>query len=276
MTDSSTSAVGIALLLPDVLGTYADRGNAAVLAARLRWRGLPARLIEVTADQTPPTCCDVYLLGGGEDAAEAYAAQWLLRQPGLLTALHTAQVVAVCAGLQILGRWMETADGQREAGAGLVDVTTVRGRDRAVGEAVVAGRPAGLGLLTGFENHRGRTRLGPDVAPLGRVVRGTGNGDGTEGVLTPTLVGTYLHGPVLARNPALADLVLSRATGLDLPALHVDDEQAARRAHLPPAAGRRQGAIAVGARRRARASATPPASPWTGRRGPVAQTVRWG
>jgi CobQ-like glutamine amidotransferase family enzyme len=118
---SGESAVRIALLLPDALGTYSDRGNATVLAQRLRWRGIPAEVLEVTADTTPPTDCEVFLLGGGEDAA-----QWLIRHRPLRTAMQTRQVLAVCAGLQVLGQWMEGLDGRRVAGAEILDISTMR------------------------------------------------------------------------------------------------------------------------------------------------------
>lgn len=229
---SGESVVRIGLLLPDVLGTYSDRGNATVLAQRLRWRGIPADVLEVPADSVPPTDCEVFVLGGGEDAAQAYAAQWLNQHPALRAAMQTRQVLAVCAGLQILGQWMEALDGRRVAGAEILDVITIPGRVRAVGEVVAEATAPGIAPLTGFENHRGRTTLGPDAAPLARVVTGVGNGDGTEGVLTPTVVGTYLHGPVLARNPDLADLLLHRATGLTLSAVEVPGESDVRRLHL--------------------------------------------
>ena len=229
---SRESAVRIALLLPDVLGTYSDRGNAVVLAQRLRWRGIPAEVVEVPADGAPALDCDVFVLGGGEDAAQAYAAEWLTQHRSLRAALETRQVLAVCAGLQILGQWMETSDGHRIAGAGILDLTTSPGSLRAVGEVVAEPTEPGVGLLTGFENHRGRTVRGAAAAPLGRVVTGIGNGDGTDGALTTTVVGTYLHGPVLARNPDLADLLLRRATGLTLSPLSVPGQEDARRLHL--------------------------------------------
>jgi lipid II isoglutaminyl synthase (glutamine-hydrolysing) len=232
---TTRDALCIGLLLPDVLGTYSDRGNAVVLAQRARWRGLIAEVIEIHAESTPATTCDVYVLGGGEDAAQVYAAGWLARHHELRSALGRAQVLAVCAGLQLLGLWTADAQGQRHAGVGVLDLTTAAGRRRAVGEVVVDAAAAGLAPVIGFENHRGRTRRG-EVPALGRVARGTGNGDGADGVLTGTVVGTYLHGPVLARNPSLADLVLSRATGIsELPPLVVPDEEAARRLHLSAA-----------------------------------------
>jgi lipid II isoglutaminyl synthase (glutamine-hydrolysing) len=230
---SGAGPLCIGLLLPDVLGTYSDRGNALVLAQRARWRGIPVELVEAPAGSTPPASCDIYVLGGGEDAAQLYAAEWLTRHRQLRHALTRAQVVAVCAGLQLLGGWTADLEGRRHAGADLLDLTTYPGRRRAVGEAVVDGHARGVGAVTGFENHRGRTVRGEHLPPLGRTLSGTGNGDGTDGVFTATVVGTYLHGPVLARNPALADLVLRRATGCaGLLPLEVADEQAARCLHL--------------------------------------------
>jgi lipid II isoglutaminyl synthase (glutamine-hydrolysing) len=237
---TGASGIIIGLLLPDVLGTYADRGNATVLAQRLRWRGIPADIVEVTADRTAPLTCDIYVLGGGEDASQSFAAAWVKQSPGLISTLQSAQVVAVCAGFQVLGRELVLPGGRRIPGIGLIDAVTFPGGRRAVGEVAAEGCVPGLGTLTGFENHRGLTRLGPAAAPLGRLRRGTGNGDGTDGVLGPGLVATYLHGPVLARNPALADLVLRRATGSDaLPPLDVPEEQAVRAAHLRSATDRR-------------------------------------
>jgi CobQ-like glutamine amidotransferase family enzyme len=239
---SADSAVTIGLLLPDVLGTYSDAGNATVLAQRLRWRGIPAEVCTITARDVPPTSCAVYLLGGGEDTAQLFAADWLRRHDQLRRALETSAVtLAVCAGLQILGRSMSDSKGQHYPGLDLLDITTAPGRQRAVGEVISACAVPGVGSLTGFENHRGVTTLGPGTAPLGRVITGTGNGtDGgtggryrTEGVLTDHIIGTYLHGPVLARNPALADHILHKVTGQTLSPLELPDQAALRHTYLP-------------------------------------------
>jgi CobQ-like glutamine amidotransferase family enzyme len=228
---TSESAVRIGALLPEVLSTYSDGGNVTVLAQRLRRRGVPVEICEIPIDRVPPTGCDLYVLGGGEDAAQVLAAEWLRGHPRLRDAMRErATTFAVCAGLQVLGRWMEDVDGTRHPGAGLLDLTTSRGRRRAVGEVVTWCELPGVGALTGFENHRGATALGPGARPLGRVLRGTGNGTPGrgEGVLTDRIVGTYLHGPVLARNPALADAVLSRATGRTFEPLDLPDQDAVR------------------------------------------------
>jgi lipid II isoglutaminyl synthase (glutamine-hydrolysing) len=250
---SGESAVRIPALLPDVLGTYSDGGNVAVLAQRLRWRGIPVEVRTVTADCSPPTDCELYHLGGGEDDAQLFAADWLRRHRALCTALQErATTLVVCAGLQVLGRWMQDSAGRRYPGAGLLDLSTAPGRRRAVGEVVSRCAIAGIGTLTGFENHRGVTTLGSGLAPLGRVLRGMGNGTGDhgDGVLTRTVVGTYLHGPVLACNPALGDALLERAIGRPLPPLEVQDQAAVRAERLGrvPARGR-LGSLAASALR---------------------------
>jgi CobQ-like glutamine amidotransferase family enzyme len=247
------SQLSIAVLLPDVLGTYSDVGNAVVLAQRARWRGVQARVQHITADQVPPTTCDIYLLGGGEDTAQSFAITWLNRHPALRHALGgPAAVFAVCAGLQIVGDTLTDRHGRRHGGLGLLDLRTVPGPRRAVGEVITRCTIPGVGLITGFANHCGATTLGPATRPLGTVITGPGNDarvrhrDAVDGAVGAHLVATYLHGPVLARNPALADHVLVRATGLsfaatpdsqvpDLPALRTVYLRRARRTAAAPA-----------------------------------------
>jgi lipid II isoglutaminyl synthase (glutamine-hydrolysing) len=237
---SADSAIAIGLLLPDVLGTYSDTGNATILAQRLRWRGIPAQLVTITARDAPPTSCAVYLLGGGEDTAQLFAADWLRRHPELRLAMETSAVtLAVCAGLQILGQSMTDTRGKQYPGLELLDITTAPGRQRSVGEVISTCAIPGVGSLTGFENHRGITTLGPGMTALGRVVTGTGNGTTepgtrhrTEGVLTEHIIGTYMHGPVLARNPALADHILHKITGQTLTPLELPDQAALRATYL--------------------------------------------
>ena len=126
-------------------------------------------------------------------------------------------VFAVCAGFQLLGTTYEAGDGDILDGLGLVDLSTRSGTGRLIGEMIVEPAAAtGLPALTGFENHGGRTTLGPGVAPLGRVTIGHGNGVASvDGVLDERILGTYLHGPVLPRNPALADHLLGWLLGAD-------------------------------------------------------------
>lgn len=233
----SDSTVQIGLVLPDVMGTYGDGGNALVLSRRLQMRGIDARIVEIGLGDAVPESLDIYTLGGAEDAAQRLATRHLLRYPGLQRAAERgAPVLAICAAIQVLGHWYETSAGERVDGVGLLDATTSPQQNRAIGEIVT--QPVLDGLeqpLTGFENHRGGTTLGPDARGLGRVTRGVGNGvgDGLEGAVQGSVVGTYMHGPVLARNPELADHLLKRAMNVDsLPPLDLPDVERLRRERL--------------------------------------------
>jgi len=236
--------VSIALLYPELLGTYGDGGNAAVLAQRLRWRDIPAEVVDVHAGEAVPGGCQIYVMGGGEDAPQALAAHELRSGSALVDAVEGgAAILAVCAGLQVLGRRFTGEDGKAHEGLGLLDCETHRDDGaRRVGEVVVTPEPnLDLPDLTGYENHGGVTTLGPSARPLGRAVVGNGNagGDGSEGILNGRVVGTYLHGPVLARNPALADHLLASVLGPLAPledpevdALRKERLHAARHPHL--------------------------------------------
>ena len=213
--------VEVVLVYQSLLGIYGDRGNATVLARRLAWRGYDAVLTVVEPGDPLPDTGHVYLLGGGEDAAQVSAVRALAADGGLHRAVDRgAAVFAVCAGYQIIGRSFTVGEHDEVIpGLGLLDVTTTRGPVRAVGEILSRwrGHDGDEALLSGFENHGGHTRLGPDAVPLADVEVGVGNcGDGTEGAVAGTVIGTYPHGPVLARNPALADHILSLGLGTDL------------------------------------------------------------
>jgi CobQ-like glutamine amidotransferase family enzyme len=242
-------SITVALVYPDLLGTYGDGGNATVLAQRLRWRGHPAEVLTVGPDEPVPATCELYVIGGGEDLPQALAAAKLTSGRPLHRAVETGAVVlAICAGLQILGESFVGVDGNSCEGLGLLDCRTVRSSSpRAIGEIVV--RPAaewaeaGVPMLTGFENHGAVTVLGPDARPAGAVAAGVGNQDGTvEGAVAGRVWGTYLHGPVLARNPKLADLLLSWVVGTLAP---VDDSEPdalhAERVDYGPVERRRDG-----------------------------------
>ena len=217
--------VSIALLYPELLGTYGDGGNATVLAQRLRWRGIPAEVVDVHAGEPIPSSCQIYVMGGGEDAPQALAARELRSGSVLADAVAGgAAVLAVCAGLQVLGNRFAGEDGKVHDGLGLLDCETHRDDGpRRVGEVVVTtDESLDLPDLTGYENHGGVTTLAPGARPLGRVV------------------GTYLHGPVLARNPALADHLLSSVLGpldplddAEVEALRKERLHAARHPHMP-------------------------------------------
>jgi CobQ-like glutamine amidotransferase family enzyme len=211
------SAVRVGLVYPELLGTYGDRGNALVLVERCRRRGVAAELVVVPAGEAVPAGLDVYVLGGGEDDPQEAAAAGLRQGRAAIdrAVAHGAVVFAVCAGFQLCGTTYTTGGGRRVDGLGLLEATTEAGTPRCIGEVVSdATATLGVGLLTGFENHAGRTRLGPETTPLGRVLVGAGNGvGGVDGAVRDRVVGTYLHGPVLPRNPALADRLLEWVIG---------------------------------------------------------------
>jgi CobQ-like glutamine amidotransferase family enzyme len=206
--------VRIGLVFPELLGTYGDGGNAIVLAQRLRWRGIDADIVGIGVDDPLPQDCDIYVLGGGEDAPQTFATD-RLDEAGFGRLVEQGAVVfAVCAGFQILGTTFTGSDGEPQPGLGIIDCTTRPKGERQIGELVVEPTALDLPLLTGFENHGGITELGKGAVALGRVRVGFGNGTGgVEGVVSGHVVGTYLHGPALARNPALADLLLSWVLG---------------------------------------------------------------
>jgi lipid II isoglutaminyl synthase (glutamine-hydrolysing) len=209
------SAVRLVWVYPDLLSTYGDRGNLLVLARRTRLRGIPVEIAEINSDQRVPADGDIYLLGGGEDLPQVLAARRLRASGRLPVAVgRGAVVLAVCAGYQIVGAEFGGAEGEPAPGLGLLDIRSGRGERRGVGEIMADVDPAlGVQRLTGFENHQGTTRRGPGAKPLATVLTGVGNGDGTEGAYAGRVVGTYLHGPALVRNPSLADLLLSWVVG---------------------------------------------------------------
>ena len=209
MTDST---VDIALVYPELLGTYGDGGNALVLARRLGRRGIAARVIEVGINDAVPRDADIYLLGGGEDSPQFTALDALRRSGALNHAVAGGAVVlAVCAGFQLVGSTLVGGNNRPVDGLGLIDAVTTRTPARLVGEVAVRDDALGTGWIVGFENHRGVTELGAGATPLGP--RLPERGCATDGALVDRVVGTYLHGPVLARNPLLADQLLQWVTG---------------------------------------------------------------
>lgn len=214
------STLTIVSVFPELLGTYGDAGNVAVLERRLAWRGIDVEVLPIPVSARLPTSADLYVLGGSEDDNQQRALA-ALHDSGLAVAVQRgAHVFAVCAGFQLLGESLHTADGSLTTGLGLLDARTTRLPNRIVGEVSATFAPElGLPALTGFANHGGGTALGAAAAPLARTTAGRGNDGrvgGPEGALQGRVVATYLHGPVLARNPAFADWLLERVTGLSM------------------------------------------------------------
>ena len=209
----------IAHLYADEMNIYGDRGNIMTLVKRAEWRGIGVEVRAIGRGPSPDLSdIDLIFWGGGQDRDQELvfvdAAEHKVN-PIRHAIDGGAVVLAVCGGYQLLGEYYVTAEGKKLPGLGLVDLHTVPGPRRNIGNIVI--ETDGLGLeppmLVGFENHSGRTYLGPGLQPLGRVLRGSGNNgeDGTEGVVWGNVFGTYLHGSLLPKNPQLADLLLGRA-----------------------------------------------------------------
>ena len=205
-------------LYPDYLNIYADRGNIAVLARRAAWRGheLDVRTISV-GEALWPEEHDLLYIGGGQDREQMLVAGDLAaKADGVRAAVDGgAALLAVCGGYQLMGRSYRDFHGEDLPGIGLFPLETVAGDTRMIGDVLLECElePGVVRTLAGFENHAGRTKLDPDVEPLGRVVAGFGNDgeSGAEGCRVGRAVGTYLHGPLLPRNPWFADWVLAQA-----------------------------------------------------------------
>jgi lipid II isoglutaminyl synthase (glutamine-hydrolysing) len=237
VTSSRRFTVG--WLYPDLMNIYGDRGNILALTQRMRWRGYDARVVDLPKGREAGLEeVDVFFFGGGQDREQAIVYDDLLERKALPLGnaiAAGAAMLAVCGGYQLLGHYYQTADGERLPGIGLLDLHTEAGSRRHIGNVVVE---TGLGLtpttLVGFENHSGRTFLGAGLEPLGRVRVGAGNNgdDGSEGVTSGTVFGTYLHGSLLPKNPHLADHVILaalRRRGID--ALEPLDDRLELEAH---------------------------------------------
>jgi hypothetical protein len=233
----------VCALYPDLMNIYADRGNLLLLSRRCAWRGIGFELTGAgLGEPVDPAAHDLFYLGGGQDRDQQLCAEDLatVKRDALHEAAARGAVLfGVCGGFQLLGHAYELGD-ERLPGIGLVDLETVReDGPRLIGNvAIEVDLGHGPQVLAGFENHAGRTRLGPGTAPLGRVLEGHGNDgrsrvEGVRGGEHGTVVGTYLHGPLLPKNAWFADWLAATALGLDaaeLPALDDGFEDAAHAA----------------------------------------------
>lgn len=214
-----SQAVRVLTLYPDELNIYADRGNLLFLEKRCEWRGLGFESKGAGPGESfSPDDADLIYIGGGQDRDQEGVSADLLETKGEALAAFVEAgkpLVAVCGGYQLLGRAWSSGDGREREGLGIFDVRTVRGPgERLIGAAAVEVDFAGERLVVaGFENHAGRTHLEKDATPFGTVIAGYGNNgeDRTEGVRRHFSIGTYLHGPLLPKNPRLADLLLAVA-----------------------------------------------------------------
>lgn len=204
----------IAHLYPDLLNTYGDRANVLALVQRTAWRGIPTRVLTATIGDPFPKEAEIVCIGGGEDSNLALVSADLVRHRDSLHELVTAglPLLAVCGGYQLLGTECVWIGGRSIPGIGLVDARTVWEHPRSVGNITLRCTALAVGTIVGFENHSGRTYLGPGAQPLGRSLHGAGNNgrDRSEGVIQNHCIGTYLHG-LLPKNPQLADWFLRTA-----------------------------------------------------------------
>jgi lipid II isoglutaminyl synthase (glutamine-hydrolysing) len=206
-------------LYADLMNIYGDRGNILTLLKRAEWHGLEPQLIELgRGAANEMDSVDIFFFGGGQDREQALIYDDLrqYKQEQLQQAVGDgAQILAVCGGYQLLGHYYQTADGERFDGIGMIDVRTEAGKRRFIGDVVVKTEIEGLTptSLVGFENHSGRTFLGPEAKPLGHVLTGKGNNgsDNTEGAVQGNIIGTYMHGSLLPKNPHLADYLIRKA-----------------------------------------------------------------
>ena len=249
----------LAHLYPDLMNVYGDRGNILTLLRRCQWRGIELEVVAVSlGDRLDPDRTDLIFFGGGQDREQSIVSQDLVstKSASVQAAVEAgAALLSVCGGFQLLGRYFKTGDGQEIAGTGLFDVWTVAGQRRLIGNIVVeCDWDSERRELIGFENHSGKTYLGPLVGPLGRVTTGHGNNgeDGWEGAIQGAAYGCYLHGSLLPKNPWFADhligLALLRRTGERVPLAPLDDALELQAHNSVVARSRRVGRVRSGVR----------------------------
>ncbi len=242
---TTVEQIAVGYLYPEYLNIYADRGNIAVLTTRARWRGVEIDLRRIGRGDSTPGDIDLFYVGGGQDREQGLIAPDLAaRGPALVEAVAGgAALLAVCGGYQLLGRSYRGRDGDELPGAGLFPLETTAGERRMIGDVLLeceldAGDRC---TVAGFENHAGRTMLDDRASALGRVIAGFGNDgrSGYEGCRVGRALGTYLHGPLLPRNPWLADWLLAQALGHrsgEVPAFEALPDELEAEAHAVSAA----------------------------------------
>ncbi|MDP6605095.1 MAG: glutamine amidotransferase [Dehalococcoidia bacterium] len=241
MSGGPEQTIRVVDLYPEVMNVYADRGNVIALRARCRALGIGCEATAVGLGDPLPAEADLVLIGGGQDREQRRIAGELASRAGLLRewADGDTPMLAVCGGFQLFGRFYRTAEGDELIGTAVFDAVTVapaRGAARCIGDVLAQSGVEGVGEVVGFENHAGRTYLGPGAEAFARVLHGHGNNgdDRTEGALYREAIGTYLHGSLLPKNMALTDRLILGALrhrygdGGPLPAI---DDIYAERAH---------------------------------------------
>lgn len=225
-------SINIVHLYAKEMNIYGDNGNILVLQKRLEWRGIQTRVTTVNVGDTLPSDAHIIVGGGGQDAGQSAIARDVQKKQKTLLRMRNDGVVMlmICGMYQMFGHYFKTADGEMIPGIGVIDAYTIAGSKRIIGNIVTK---SDWGSLIGYENHSGKTYLGDEVLQLGVAKTGQGNNgeDATEGAMQLNVVGSYLHGPLLAKSPRFADELLLRASkiaGLSIEALSpLDDTLAA-------------------------------------------------
>jgi len=210
--------IRICHLYPELMNLYGDRGNVIALVRRAQWHGLQPVVEEVSLG-TPldPSAQDIIFIGGGQDREQRIICKDFSRVKGESIKEAVAlgvSFLAICGGYQLLGKYYRTSAGEVLEGLGVLDAWTEAGTKRMIGNVVVESTLSGMPrTVVGFENHSGRTYLGEGARPFGRVLSGYGNNgqDGYEGAVVGNVIGTYLHGSLLPKNPWVADWLISKA-----------------------------------------------------------------
>ncbi len=238
-------SLNIAWLYPDLMSTYGDRGNVIVLKKRCLWRGIQAEVVPITLETNISSLasCDLIFMGGAQDRQQHLAGEDFLKRKGPVVKKMVEKGVPalfVCAAYQFVGHYYKPYTGNNIPGAGIFDLTTVHPGDQAkrlIGNvAAKIAYPSELSgtIIVGFENHGGRTYLGPKMKPLARVISGNGNNgtDTWEGAVYKNSIGSYFHGPLLPKNPAIADWLIAKAVSQkyakEIALVSLDDQYAQR------------------------------------------------
>lgn len=209
----SLGTINLLQLYPRDMNIYGDWGNTLVLQKRLEWYGYQVNLLAYNPGDKFPGEVDLIVGGGGQDSGQSAISDDLMKLGPTLKQLAEDNVpmLMVCGLYQQFGHFFKTRDGETIPGIGLLDIETVGGDERMIGNIVTSSDQ--FGLIVGYENHSGLTTLGPDALPFGKVIRGAGNNgrDETEGARYRNVIGTYLHGSILPKNPKVADWLIEQA-----------------------------------------------------------------
>lgn len=217
-------------LYPKLLNIYGDRGNVLTLLYRCNKRGIDLNITTIGIGENIDFKYDIYFIGGGQDKQQTLVSEDLkTKQKNLILAIEDKVVMlAICGGYQLLGKYYKTHDGEELKGIEALDLYTLAGNKRMIGNVLCEEIESNTKIV-GFENHSGKTFLGPNLNPLAKVLRGNGNNgeDGFEGVRYKNVFGTYLHGSLLPKNPLLADKLIKLAMerkGISMPLFNIDDK----------------------------------------------------